>query len=164
MFSEMTHIGPRLSETDITQVEARVGWSLPEAYRVFLLIFNGGRPEPSDFSVPQWHYQASLVNDFSGIIPGRYNDIEKNIEILGYRLPNGFIPIADDPGGNAILLSLHGPTRGKVYFWDHENEPNEYTDDVRDYPNIYLVADDFISFLHMLRDADEPEPSNPDRT
>lgn len=155
MATKMTKVGPKLSEADIERFEKQIGFSLPESYRSFLSKFNGGSPEPYHFAVPKWRYGQSLVTEFNGITPGKFSDIGEVIETLEDRLPKGFIPIAGDPGGNVVLLSLDGPTRGKVYFWDHENEPEEGTEDVEDYPNVYLLADDFQDFLNNLRNEDE---------
>ena len=60
------------------------------------------------------------------------------------------IPIADDPGGNAICLGMSGNERGKVYFWDHEMEADE--GDEPTFENVYLVAESFASFLKSLKD------------
>ena len=151
---EMKNTGPNLSKDDLKQFEKRIDFLLPGSYREFLLQFNGGRPNPYHFFVPNWRHQRSLVNDFNGIVPGKYNDLEEDIGVLEDRLPKGFIPIADDPGGNRILLGLHGPTQGKIYFWDHENEPEDPTDNLEDYSNIYLLADNFADFLKSLRYKD----------
>lgn len=155
MLEEMSSVGPKLAEKDVVQFEKDLRCPLPASYKEFLLKFNGGRPTPHHYLVPGWHYQHSLVNDFYGIVPGQYNDLEENIELLEDRLPKGFIPIADDPGGNCILISLDGETRGRVYFWDHENEPEDATDDLIAYSNIYLLANDFDQFLNNLRGEDE---------
>jgi len=157
---EMDRAGPPLSDSDILEFEERMGISLPMPYRLFLLKYNGGSPEPCDFAVPKWEYQDSLINEFNGILPGEYNDLQDHIEILEVRLPKGFIPVAADPGGNAVLLSTEGSTRGRVYFWDHENEPEDGGDDVSDYPNIYPLANSFDEFLDNLRDEDEPGTSD----
>src|SRR5262249_34028764 len=36
------------------------------------------------------------------------------------RIPEHAIPVASDPGGNLLVLSLGGDDRGQVYSWDHE--------------------------------------------
>jgi cell wall assembly regulator SMI1 len=152
---QMTNVGPELSESDVDRVEEQLGASLPDSYRAFLLKFNGGRPDHYHFDVRGWRHQTSLVNDFNGIVPGEYNDLVEHAEVLEDRVPSGFIPIADDPGGNAILLSLEGPTRGTVYFWDHEEEPDDPGEALDDYPNIYRLADDFETFLEGLKQRDD---------
>ena len=151
MLITMERVGPKLTEDSINNFEKKIGYKLPVAYKDFLLQYNGGKPRPDTYDVPGWQHGYSIVNDFNGILPGEYNDIEDNIGLLRGRLPTGFIPIADDPGGNALLLSLAGITASKVYFWDHENEPYEGGDRLEDYPNIHWVADSFTDLLNKLR-------------
>ena len=57
------------------------------------------------------------------------------------------MPIARDPGGNQILLAFAGPNEGKVYFWDHEEEPA-----MPNYSNCHLIADSFREFIEGLHD------------
>ena len=155
MAIQVDNAGPKPTETVVSQFEKRIGFSLPVPYRSFLLKFNGGRPYPYHFAVPNWYHRKSLINDFYGIVPGEYNDLEENIELLRGRLPKGFIPIADDPGGNCILISTEAATYGKVYLWDHENEPENASENLSDYPNIYILAINFDEFLNNLRDENE---------
>lgn len=156
MTFEMTKTGPKLSEDDLIKLEKQLGFVFPSPYRKFLLAYNGGQPNPEFFEVPGWRYKQSLVNELKGIIPGgEYVDLEEDIELMEGRLPRGFIPIGDDPGGNMIVISLNGPTRGKIYFFDHENEPDVSTDNLEDYTNLYLLADDFDTFLNNLKHENE---------
>ena len=94
---QMTNVGPELSEADVDRAQEQLGASLPDSYRAFLLEFNGGRPDPYHFDVAGWRHRKSLVNDFYGLVPGEYNDLVENAELLEDRVPSGFIPIADDP-------------------------------------------------------------------
>src|SRR4029450_8976285 len=99
--------------------------------------------------VPGWRFKESLVNDFSVIDPSRF-DMEEMLSVLEGRLPNGAVPIASDPAGNYVLLGTTGTTRGKVYFWDHEQEPFEAPADIDDFPNVYPLAQGFEQFLAQL--------------
>lgn len=156
MTIKMTKTGPKLSEDDLIKLEKQIGFVVPSPYRKFLLAYNGGKPVPEFFEVPGWRYKQSLVTELLGIIPGvKYADLEQNIKLMAGRLPRGFIPIGDDPGGNMIVISLDGPTRGKIYFFDHENEPDFSTDNLEDYSNMYLLDDDFDKFLNNLKHENE---------
>ncbi|WP_349632612.1 SMI1/KNR4 family protein [Peribacillus simplex] len=75
-----------------------------------------------------------------------YDNLEKVIDIYEYRLPDGFIPIADDPAGNAICLDTKVPYMGNIYFWDHEQEP----EDPDDMSNVYFLANDINEFIENL--------------
>jgi hypothetical protein len=161
MTTKITNLGPKLSEAELVKFEEQIGFTLPESYRNFLLVYNGGEPSPYFHKVPKWHFQQSLVVEFKGIDPcSEYVDLGEAIELLQDRLPKGFIPIGGDPGGNYVLISLDGSTRGKIYFWDHEDEPEDCTENLSDYPNIYWLADDFKNFLNNLKEEDELETSD----
>jgi len=150
---KLTAVGPSLTQKDINAFEQQHGVSLPQAYRTFLLSTNGGRPQPAYYDVPGWRFKTTKVSAFNGILPGAYNDLTDNIKMLKGRVPEGFIPIGSDPGGNEALLCTSGDTRGKVYFWDHENEPPGDAERLEDYPNIHVVAENFDSFLSSLKDC-----------
>ncbi|WP_236347706.1 SMI1/KNR4 family protein, partial [Paenibacillus plantiphilus] len=78
----------------------------------------------------------------------RYNQLERYLDIFKGRIPKGFIPIGDDPGGNMICLGMDGKYRERIYFWDHEEE-------CEDMSNMYFLADDIYEFLNRLYDDEE---------
>jgi hypothetical protein len=61
--------------------------------------------------------------------------------------------IADDPFGNAICLGISGGHRGKVFFWNHENEPDpdDWDGSVETAGNIDLLANSFSEFISGLQ-------------
>jgi hypothetical protein len=70
--------------------------------------------------------------------------------------PAGFVPIADDPGGNLYLLDCdrNSDRNGKVYFWNHEGaEPTE-DPALSNFKNITLLFDSFSQFLDALKGKD----------
>jgi hypothetical protein len=79
-------------------------------------------PEPNLFHISK-EQGASVLNVFFGI-GEMYDNLNDYIEILDDRLPEGFIPIGDDPAGNVICLGIKNPYYEKIYFWDHEQEPD----------------------------------------
>lgn len=150
---EITKTGPTLNETDLADFEKKIGYNLPPDYRQFLLQYNGGKPVPDFFQVPEWQYKESFVNQLKGLIKEKDEkkvDLARLNDLLDGRLPKGFVAIGSDPGGNHILLSLTNETKGNVYFFDHENEPDDATDDLEDYSNIFLIANSFTEFLNNL--------------
>jgi hypothetical protein len=152
---EMTKTGKALNESDLAEFESKIGYSLPVEYREFLMLYNGGKPVPDFFRVPDWEYEETYVTELKGLANGKSVDLSELFDLLHDRLPKGFIAIGSDPGGNQILLSLSKDTKGQVYFFDHENEPEDAADDVKGYPNIYLVAKSFNEFLKNLYSNDE---------
>lgn len=61
------------------------------------------------------------------------------------RIPQNVIPIAITGTGDVLCLSLHGPNKGSVYFWDHNNENGSPNND-----NMYLIASSFPEFLESI--------------
>jgi len=152
---EITKKGQAINEAELANFESKIGYTLPVEYREFLLLYNGGKPIPDFFKVPEWQYEETYVTELKGLANGKPVDLSELFDLLDGRLPKGFIAIGSDPGGNQILLSLSNDKRGQVYFFDHENEPDDATDNVEDYPNIYLVANSFNEFLKNLYSNDE---------
>lgn len=134
----------------IALFEVRSRIALPKEYKEFLLHANGGAPVPDGFDVPGWRHVNSCVARFYGIHNGEYSNLEKECEQFTDRLPPGIIPIADDQGGNLICLGIQGKRRGKIYFWDHEDEFDDHGEGRQDYGNVYLLADSLDEFLSKL--------------
>jgi hypothetical protein len=129
--------------------EARIGAALPEDYRAFVLAHNGGCPVPCDFLISAAEGESSLHHTY-GLHDGpAYLRLDDALDSYGPQLPEGLLPIADDPGGNAICLGLVGAARGRVYFWDHEtgSEPPSWGD-------VIEMAPSFTAFCAGLSDMD----------
>ncbi|MEN1970023.1 hypothetical protein WMZ97_18355 [Lentibacillus sp. N15] len=56
-----------------------------------------------------------------------------------------------DPDGNAICLDTKEPYYEKIYYWDHEQEP----DNPNNMINMYFLANDINEFLDKLYEDDE---------
>ena len=136
-------------EDRVRALEARLGRCLPDDYREFLLRHNGGRPEPRLFRIPKrgGAYTNSTVDWFLSLHDGQNSNLEKDLHTLRDRIPPDTLPIADDPFGNVILIGLHDHQRGKIYFWDHEEEPESQPD----WSNVVQIADSFDQFMRELR-------------
>lgn len=142
-----------LSEEDIATVERRLGFPLPTEYMNFLLAHNGGRPEPKAFPIQENPSDDhGLVHNFMCIEENDNYDLLTWVERYRGRIPRNFLPVAKDPGGNLVCLSVSGDDRGKVYFWDHEEAAR--TGESPGYDNVYLVADGFHAFLDSLTTLD----------
>lgn len=138
-----------LSEQDLLRMESALGASLPIPYRQFLLSHNGGKPKPDRFII---HHKAGNeyghIDRFLCNMKGDILDLVTWIKRYKNRIPSDLIPIAVDPGGNLICLSIMGKDAGKVYFWDHENEAGE-NEEPWD-KNIYPVSAHFDEFTESL--------------
>ena len=142
--------GP-LNEVTINETANELGIQLPESYRKFLLRNNGGRPNPTVFPIfgdsTDTH---GILNEFCCICKKNSNDLIYKRGVFDGRVPDNFLIIGNDPGGNQICLSIAGNDYGKVYFWDHENEVAEGEEP--GYQNVYLIANSFDEFLDTLQD------------
>lgn len=139
----------KLSLEEIERFEMENQVSLTNKYKNFLIQWNGGYPQPNTFKISD-DQGISILNQFYGI-GDMYSNIADYIDIYEYRLPDGFIPIANDPGGNVICIGTRNSYYEKVYFWDHEQE-TEYPNDMS---NMYFLADDIDDFLEQLYEDKE---------
>ena len=136
--------GSPLQEADLKAFEAEFDIALPSEYREFLLLYNGGDPKPDTFN-----YQGRLGINASDLRHFRSID-ELAIPVQNIRdgkiipsMPQNFIPIGHDSGGNAICISTSSHDLGEIYFWEH---------DVGEIDHIHLVANSFNEFVANLVD------------
>lgn len=144
---------PPTSREELDEFEHTTGKELPPEYREFLLHHNGGRPGDNVVEAPD--LGELVVNDFLGIQPGDQYDLARELDVYDGRIPRDALPFAEDPAGNLFLLSLAGDSKGAVFFWDHENEPEEEGIDWSEFDNIHPVAGSLEEFLSRIR---RPEP------
>lgn len=144
--------GP-LDEKILESHEASWQIRLPEAYRLFLLKYNGGSPVPDCFNF-QGSKNGSDLRYFLGINNDYHTDLLRYLQTLKHRLPARFFPIGYDSGGNIICISVAGDDLGKVYFWDHEREA-EAAQSPELAKNTILIADSFQEFLEGLYEYQE---------
>ncbi len=139
---------------DIYKIEEYLAASLPDKYKNHLLKYNGGRCEPNVFSfLENGKLTESNVDWFLAVYDGEYDNLKEYIKIYKFeekRLPSRLVPIAHDPGGNLICIDLFD---GKIYFWDHEEEIDSPNDE-EDWSNIYLINNDFDSFITGLHELE----------
>jgi hypothetical protein len=135
MIETFKKIGPKY----LSDLEMRIGFSLPEPYKKFLLKSNGGRIVPNNFQTVNNEIESGIHYMF-GITDNANYDIESNYNNWAKNNPQrNLVPIAIDSLGNLILLSCSTPTYESVYIWQHDLEGN-----------LYLIATDFNSFLKSL--------------
>lgn len=143
-----------ISEADVAKLEALIDAPLPESYLDYLRQSNGGTFRNSTVDLPQLDDETVLNYMFTTIDPS-YDIVAEYRMLRGMdRIPVQSLPIADDPGGNKFLISLEPATYGHVFFWDHENEPEDGGARLADFPHMIDLADDFATFIANLK-ADE---------
>lgn len=152
---------PPAPHDKVAGFETLIGHPLPDDFRHFLINCNGGY-----VGGRYWYQGMNPVGDEveAGVHHiGGFRD-ESSFSLLeardcyNGRIPNSLIWIHDDPFGNAICLGIAGEHRGRVYFWDHENEPDEDWDgSVETAGNITLIANSFTEYVAGLRELDDAD-------
>ena len=154
----MLYSGSQLDDSALLAFEKKLNVVLPKDYKEFMLKHNGGKPETEwifDFTDVNNIYNKSIIQGFLVIYPSEthnLDDLMKSYRILveGGYTPASVLPIADDPSGNIILMSIAGEDYGRVYFGDHE---------LADPDTGYLVAsaisNSFAEFVEKCKGADE---------
>ena len=139
----------KLSLLEIEKFELKNRIIFPSKYKKFLLRTNGGSPKPHIFLISNEQGESS-INGLFGIYTGEYEDIGTRMEVFDGRIPDGFLPIGDDPGGNLICLGINEKYYDKIYFWDHEEEADE-----PDMTNMYFLANDIDELFNKLYEDKE---------
>lgn len=137
------------SLNDIQELEVATGHLLPKSYREFLLNNNGGRPTKSHVLVP--NIGSKVVHSFHALTSGGYSfTIRHFMDVYKGRIPEGMIPVANDPRGNLFLIcAIPAVNFGTIHFWDHNQEADHESQPY--YDNIYFVARSFDEFVDSLR-------------
>ncbi len=126
------------SESDDARAESVLGLPLPRDYRGFLLATDGGTPIESQFSAMVGVREFLRLQDA----------LERRVRLRG-GMPESMLPIADDAGGNLILISL---INGALYFWNHEI--NDGLDDPGE-----RISSSFMDFVAHFRTPDPADLS-----
>jgi hypothetical protein len=117
------------------------GLHVPDSYKKFMYLYNGGVfNESALFSVP---WGPIIVSTFFPLFTEGRGSVTSQLKYFVEEYGPGYIPIADDPGGNYYLLGCGAENAEKVYFWNHEDE------------TLTQIFDSFVTFLDSLA-ADEP--------
>jgi hypothetical protein len=153
--SEVNNKGGPAALTAIAEFERQLGSQLPEDYREFLIRCNGGHVGGRLWYVgptPNGARADAGVHHVGGFRKETYFSLERHRESYEGRIPRDLLWIMDDPFGNAICLGIAGDYRGRVYFWDHEMEPDadEWNGAVETAGNLQLLANSFTEFVAGL--------------
>ena len=123
-----------VSYKDVFKVGDDLGVKLPEEYVEFIVNDNGGTPAPDmlyDFyDEVSEQENTSVIRKFFSF----YSDeksARNNIKLIcnvmrrEKTIPFDMIPIADDPTGNVICISLSKNDYGAIYYLNHEFEDSD---------------------------------------
>jgi len=136
---------PGLSIAELESVGRKCGIELPESYKTFLQLRNGGRPSRRRFRTSDGQ-PCSAVKRFLAVYEGE-GSLEDYVNTFAGRIPDYCFPIANDAFGNLVLMGFKGNQRGKIFFWDHEED-----DDFE--PEENLLVESLDLFLTGLEDDD----------
>jgi hypothetical protein len=140
---EFTKSGEELTLEAIRELESDLGIRFTDLFTRFLLENNGGYPERSIFRISS-NQGSSVLNRFFST-----KELGKYIDILESRMPDDFIPIANDPAGNIVCLGTKNEYYESIYFWDHEQE-----NDQADMSNMYFLSKNIYEFVNNLFETD----------
>lgn len=135
-------------ENAIAALEAQLGRRLPEDYRTALTASNGGRPAGEEIlTLPDGG--STVVNQYFGAGAGGNYDLAGNLANLEDEIPGGMLPIAEDPGGDILLLAVDGADRGSVFYMAHDRALGHAA--LPDFPGIIRLAPSFAEFRAQLQ-------------
>ena len=163
-------VGEKLSEIDLANVEAKIGFKLPHQIRSYYLHWNGGLPYPIE--IPQYksvwirlhwnrNQQAASIGPATSLSELFKINAEPAVDLLNMwnivkpSLPQDVLCFAPDPGGSLFLIGIKEYNLGKIFFWESSYQANLSEGEFPSYDNIAFVANSFTEFLLALRE--EPD-------
>ena len=140
----------------VARLEMSLGRRLPSDYREFLLACNGGYVGGAlwfNGPTPTGRVADAGVHHIGGFRKEDYFSLDWSRQVYRGRIPSDLMWILDDPFGNAICLGVRGEAYGKVFFWDHEEEPDpdEWDGALETAGNVSLLANSFGEFVSGLQ-------------
>ena len=166
-----------LNQTELTEIEKTVAGKLPANYAWLLsaygeclfvnsVVFKPEKQEPEysnmqEFGIPNGadFFGSGVSTIYGKRQEGNSFTLLKKLRVFRDRMPEGFLPFADDGLGNQLCLCVHAANYQKVYWWDHELEwdAEDYEEETgtampvaAKYQNVYLVANSFTEFFEKL--------------
>jgi len=136
---------------DIQNLESEFDMSIPEDYKDFLMMHNGGKPDIGN----EWGYAEFYVEDlessqFLDILYGigvKKLDISYWTNFFPGDIPPKTLVIGGDPGGAMLLLFNDNSENDGIYYYDHAYRHKQSSDE----QNTYFVADTFTEFIALLK-------------
>jgi hypothetical protein len=146
--------GRPLPASAIADWERSIGLQLPENYRRFLEVFNGGKFYPKfryRFPIDMSVHPSFWGNGIGGFTfyglnePWDWRDLEEIRDTHEGRIPAGTIPIADAPNDLVLLDCRRG---GQIALWQRDHEGDTEPED-----NRIPLADSFLEFAQGIQEA-----------
>jgi len=138
-----------LVSQDLEAFENEYDINLPEDYKEFLLLNNGGKPSKRRFMTADGSITSSVML-FLPISKGTDSNLGSFYDkyCRSKIVPSNLIPIGVDPADSLICLTIS--EQDKVYFCDMDyfEEDNELKDEY-----VKLISEKFTFFLNSLYEA-----------
>ena len=138
---------PPASDAQVRGFVMKIGIAISPTYERFLRSTNGGRPlHSARFLLPEINEEVML-----GVLFG-IGESDSSLDLMAVyknckdELPDGYLPIGEDPGGNRILLSLGQRETESIHFWDRVGFLERPTG-----RKLFMVAENIDEFLASLR-------------
>jgi hypothetical protein len=142
--TEFSAPGTSISDAQIDDIEAALGFPLPTDYRQFLRVYNGGVPDDDTIDIADLKQSPTDVQELFGIdYDLKTSNILWNLEFIRQRCPGRrLLPIGCDSGGNLFCLDFDN---------DERNPSVIYLDVISSDCPSYLAAANFSEFCGHLR-------------
>jgi hypothetical protein len=135
----------------LAEFEASIDCRLPDDYRQFLGIANGGSVNDDRFTHAKSGWYICSVGGVAKLFENR-----ECYQISERRIPSELLWIADTDFSAAFCIGLTGEHRGKIYFWDNGHEPgSDWDGRFETAGNITLLANSFTEFIAGLETPKE---------
>lgn len=110
---------PLPSEADLDQFRALLGdnTTIPASFEEFLRTYNGGTFDECVFE--ETEEGPVVVSTFFPVSGSADESISRQLGYFQETVGDGYIPFADDPGGNYFLIGCSPDNAGVVFFWNH---------------------------------------------
>lgn len=123
------------TDSEISEFEKTFGVELPQDFRNFLKVFNGGTAmfgntidcdlDNDEIELSFIYPLVSEMNEYSGGISG----LCRRWQLEGWNL-KGCVPFGDNNGGGYFFLVLFGESQGAVFYADAEEFFGECFDEI----------------------------------
>ncbi|WP_350279727.1 SMI1/KNR4 family protein [Kribbella sp. HUAS MG21] len=108
---------PPASPSRLSELEEQLGERLPESYREYLAVQDGGALEGYN------NHGIEIVTGI-GEVP-KWSSLWYLLSQDGDVIPTGWIPVGTDAGGGLFLLAVTGEDRGSVWYQSSELEEDD---------------------------------------
>lgn len=130
--------GNPMNNTEIQDLENKLGVKLPQEYKEFLQVFGY-----LDF------FGTQILGSKKGNV--EYTALNITLDQRKYyedKFPHNLVVIKEDGFGNCYCLVCRGKDFGKVIFWQHDAPEDEvYPGYPKNKPNFWVEGTDFLTWL-----------------